>query len=199
MEIGSHAVRHAHGLHFDEATWRAELADHQRISDLLSLPRPLGFRAPFLQYNGRPCTPHWRRTAALRRSLAPGCTWPTRHARAASGCSASRAWWCRWASRALLRRQPARASPAAAGARERQDGGGTRSATSTTSTTRLAWPSSKTRYQRRARALLDQRSRQLSRGHPAPDAPCVRPAGRALRHVQRGRSVPEAHPELAGR
>jgi peptidoglycan/xylan/chitin deacetylase (PgdA/CDA1 family) len=80
VEIGSHAVRHAHGLHFDEATWRAELADHQRISDLLSLPRPLGFRAPFLEYNEAMYTAlaaHSTRYDASR----PGArTWPTRHA-----------------------------------------------------------------------------------------------------------------------
>lgn len=80
VEIGSHAVRHSHGLRFDEATWRTELQDHERISDLLGFPRPRGFRAPFLEYNEAmyaALAAHGTRYDASR----PGTrTWPTRHA-----------------------------------------------------------------------------------------------------------------------
>jgi len=80
VEIGSHAVRHAHGLHFDEATWRAELADHERISDLLELPRPLGFRAPFLEYNDAMYAALSARGTRYDASRPGMRAWPTRHA-----------------------------------------------------------------------------------------------------------------------
>ncbi len=51
VEMGSHAVRHDHGRNWDLERWRHELADVQRVSDLHGLPRPVGFRAPFLEWN----------------------------------------------------------------------------------------------------------------------------------------------------
>jgi hypothetical protein len=51
VELGSHSVRHAHGGGWSEEAWRFELADHQRILDLVGLPRPSGFRAPFLDWS----------------------------------------------------------------------------------------------------------------------------------------------------
>ena len=79
VEIGSHAVRHAHGLRFDEATWRTELVDHERISELLDLPRPVGFRAPFLEYNEAMYTALAAHGTRYDASRPGGRAWPTRH------------------------------------------------------------------------------------------------------------------------
>ncbi|MCA9534891.1 MAG: polysaccharide deacetylase family protein [Myxococcales bacterium] len=79
VEIGSHAVRHAHGLRWSEAEWRVELADHQRISDLLRFPRPLGFRAPFLEYNDGMYAALAAHGARYDASQPGGRSWPTRH------------------------------------------------------------------------------------------------------------------------
>jgi hypothetical protein len=51
VEIGSHTVRHAHGLEFSRERWELEVADHARILSLLGLAQPAGFRAPFLETN----------------------------------------------------------------------------------------------------------------------------------------------------
>ena len=51
VEIGAHGVRHAHGRTWDDARWRLELRDHERVLDLVGLAHPFGFRAPFLERN----------------------------------------------------------------------------------------------------------------------------------------------------
>ncbi|MCB9660869.1 MAG: polysaccharide deacetylase family protein [Polyangiales bacterium] len=79
VEIGSHAVRHAHGLRWSEADWETELADHERISDLLGFPRPVGFRAPFLEYNDGMYAALARRGTRYDASRPGGRAWPTRH------------------------------------------------------------------------------------------------------------------------
>lgn len=53
VEIGAHGVRHDHGRGWDEARWRFELQDHDRVLDLVGLAHPAGFRAPFLERNPR--------------------------------------------------------------------------------------------------------------------------------------------------
>jgi peptidoglycan/xylan/chitin deacetylase (PgdA/CDA1 family) len=51
VEIGSHTVRHDHGGEWSQQRWRDEFRDHQRVLDLLNLPTPQGYRAPFLETN----------------------------------------------------------------------------------------------------------------------------------------------------
>ncbi|MBX7195228.1 MAG: polysaccharide deacetylase family protein [Sandaracinaceae bacterium] len=51
VEIGSHTVRHERGGEWTAEEWEHEIADHERILDLVHLPRPDGFRAPFLATN----------------------------------------------------------------------------------------------------------------------------------------------------
>ncbi len=80
VEIGSHTVRHARGGGWTREAWEHELADHERILDLVSLPRPLGFRAPFLETNEAMyavLAAHGYRYDASRAQN--GSRWPTRH------------------------------------------------------------------------------------------------------------------------
>lgn len=82
VEMGSHAVRHDHGRDWDLARWRHEIADVQRISDLHGLPRPVGFRAPFLEWNEDLYTAlreHGYRYDVSR--TGNGNAWPARHPR----------------------------------------------------------------------------------------------------------------------
>jgi len=51
VEIGSHTVRHERGGQWTTEEWEHEIADHERILDLVDLPHPDGFRAPFLDTN----------------------------------------------------------------------------------------------------------------------------------------------------
>ncbi len=51
VEIGSHTVRHERGGEWTAQQWEHEIADHERILDLVRLPHPVGFRAPFLATN----------------------------------------------------------------------------------------------------------------------------------------------------
>ncbi len=48
VELASHSVRHLRGTGWTFAEWTAEFAEHQRILDMHGLPKPMGFRAPFL-------------------------------------------------------------------------------------------------------------------------------------------------------
>jgi hypothetical protein len=80
VEVSSHAVRHGHGLRWSEQEWRTEVADHQRITDLLRLPRALGFRAPFLEYNDGMYAALAAHGARYDASRPGGRAWPTRHA-----------------------------------------------------------------------------------------------------------------------
>jgi peptidoglycan/xylan/chitin deacetylase (PgdA/CDA1 family) len=51
VEIGSHTVRHSHTREWSREQWLHSFSDFQRILDLHGLPKPLGFRAPFLEWN----------------------------------------------------------------------------------------------------------------------------------------------------
>jgi hypothetical protein len=51
VEIASHTVRHLDGSAWSRTQWDHELDDHARILALAELPRPAGFRAPFLGRN----------------------------------------------------------------------------------------------------------------------------------------------------
>ena len=53
VELASHTVRHFKGRRWTYAQWKAEFADHQRILDMHGLPKPRGFRAPFLSTGKR--------------------------------------------------------------------------------------------------------------------------------------------------
>ena len=53
VELGSHGVGHSRGGKWSYARWRAEFEEFQRVVTLFDLPRPSGFRAPFLH-----ATPH---------------------------------------------------------------------------------------------------------------------------------------------
>lgn len=79
VEIASHSVRHGRGAGFDEARWAFEMRDNQRIVDLLDLPAPSGFRAPFLEESAgmyEAMRAHGMRYDASR----PGARrWPVRH------------------------------------------------------------------------------------------------------------------------
>ncbi len=81
VEIGSHAVRHDHGRAWDLARWRYEIRDHDRISSLLDLPRPLGFRAPFLEWNEHLYTALAESGIRYDCSRTGGHAWPRRHPR----------------------------------------------------------------------------------------------------------------------
>lgn len=49
MELASHGVRHYSGREWTMEQWQAEFAEHARILALHKLPKPAGYRAPFLQ------------------------------------------------------------------------------------------------------------------------------------------------------
>jgi hypothetical protein len=51
VEFGSHTVRHDSGLKWTTEQWQFEFEDHQRVLNLLRLSKPVGFRAPFLDFN----------------------------------------------------------------------------------------------------------------------------------------------------
>ena len=51
VEIAAHGVRHERGRGWSAERWRSELEDHRRILDLVGLPAPAGFRAPFMEHN----------------------------------------------------------------------------------------------------------------------------------------------------
>jgi peptidoglycan/xylan/chitin deacetylase (PgdA/CDA1 family) len=48
VEIGSHGVMHLDGGQWTRKQWEREFDEHQRVLDLLGLPTPSGYRAPFL-------------------------------------------------------------------------------------------------------------------------------------------------------
>lgn len=81
VEIGSHTVRHERGSAWSRAEWEHEIADHERILDLVQLPRPVGFRAPFLATNEdmyAVLAAHGYRYDCSR--TANSRVWPMRHA-----------------------------------------------------------------------------------------------------------------------
>ena len=79
VELASHSVRHLHGGAWSEEQWRFELADHQRILDLVGLPHPVGFRAPFLEGSPGLYAALEASGAAYDSSEVTGRTWPRRH------------------------------------------------------------------------------------------------------------------------
>lgn len=81
VEMGSHAVRHDHGRGWDLARWRHEIADNQRIVDLHGIPRPAGFRAPFLEWNEDLYTTLAEHGYRYDVSRTGGSAWPRRHPR----------------------------------------------------------------------------------------------------------------------
>jgi peptidoglycan/xylan/chitin deacetylase (PgdA/CDA1 family) len=48
VEIASHGVMHLDGGAWTRRQWEKEFDEHQRVLDLLELPAPKGYRAPFL-------------------------------------------------------------------------------------------------------------------------------------------------------
>lgn len=78
VEIGAHSVRHENGETWSAARWAFELDDHQRISTLLSLPTPVGFRAPFLGTNEALYAELARHGYTYDCSSTGGHRWPTR-------------------------------------------------------------------------------------------------------------------------
>lgn len=81
VEMASHGVRHRHGGEMSEAQWRAELEDVLRIAELHDIPRPVGFRAPFLETNEHFFTALGAHGFAYDVSQVGGLSWPTRHPR----------------------------------------------------------------------------------------------------------------------
>lgn len=79
VEIASHSVRHGRGAGFDAQRWSFEMRDNQRIVDLLELPVPAGFRAPFLEES--PGMYEAMRAHGMRydASRPGGRRWPRRH------------------------------------------------------------------------------------------------------------------------
>lgn len=80
VEIASHTVRHERGGAWTREQWEHEIADHERILDLAGLPRPVGFRAPFLSVNEamyEVLADHGYRYDASR--SANSRRWPIRH------------------------------------------------------------------------------------------------------------------------
>ena len=49
IELASHGVQHFSGRGWSLAQWEAEFSEHARILALHGLPKPLGYRAPFLE------------------------------------------------------------------------------------------------------------------------------------------------------
>ncbi len=49
VELASHGVQHQNGKGWSREAWEREFDEHARIVSLFSLPKPLGFRAPFLK------------------------------------------------------------------------------------------------------------------------------------------------------
>ena len=49
VEIASHGVQHQNGKGWTLEQWQEEFAEHARVMSLFDLPKPLGFRAPFLK------------------------------------------------------------------------------------------------------------------------------------------------------
>ena len=80
VEIGSHAVRHEHGREWTADEWQRELDDHSRILDLLGIPHPRGFRAPFLEHNEAMYTALAPRGYLYDVSTVGDGAWPTRDA-----------------------------------------------------------------------------------------------------------------------
>jgi peptidoglycan/xylan/chitin deacetylase (PgdA/CDA1 family) len=81
VEMGSHAVRHDHGRHWDLARWRHEIADDRRIAQLHGLPLPQGFRAPFLEWNEHTYTALAEHGYRYDVSQGGGHAWPARDPR----------------------------------------------------------------------------------------------------------------------
>lgn len=48
VEVASHGVMHLNGKTWTRRDWDREFDEHQRVLDLLGLPVPTGYRAPFL-------------------------------------------------------------------------------------------------------------------------------------------------------
>ncbi len=49
IELGSHGVQHFSGRGWTKEQWRFEFQEHARILKLHGLPKPVGYRAPFLE------------------------------------------------------------------------------------------------------------------------------------------------------
>ncbi|MBI5490107.1 MAG: polysaccharide deacetylase family protein [Deltaproteobacteria bacterium] len=79
VELASHTVRHRHGADWSEDEWRSEIADHQRILDLVGLPHPAGFRAPFLEWSPGLYPALEDSGAVYDSSQVGGRDWPRRH------------------------------------------------------------------------------------------------------------------------
>ncbi len=78
VEIASHGVRHEHGAGWELARWHEEVRDHARILALFDLPRPLGFRAPFLEAGPHAYAAHAAVGARYDAGCASGSSWPSR-------------------------------------------------------------------------------------------------------------------------
>jgi len=81
VEMASHGVRHQHGAQLDEAAWRREIEDVLRIAELHDIPRPRGFRAPFLETNEPFFTALGEHGFTYDVSQVGGLSWPERHPR----------------------------------------------------------------------------------------------------------------------
>jgi peptidoglycan/xylan/chitin deacetylase (PgdA/CDA1 family) len=53
VELASHGTMHENGGEWTALQWRAEFKSHPGTLDLLGLPKPLGFRAPYLAAGAR--------------------------------------------------------------------------------------------------------------------------------------------------
>lgn len=49
IELGSHGVQHFSGRGWTKKQWQSEFREHARILALHGLPKPVGYRAPFLE------------------------------------------------------------------------------------------------------------------------------------------------------
>lgn len=81
VEMASHGVRHRHGAQLDEQAWRRELEDVLRIAELHDIPRPVGFRAPFLETNEPFFSALGDNGFTYDVSQVGGLSWPERHPR----------------------------------------------------------------------------------------------------------------------
>ncbi|MBI5498659.1 MAG: polysaccharide deacetylase family protein [Deltaproteobacteria bacterium] len=79
IELASHSVRHRHGGAWSEDEWRFEIGDHRRILDLVGLPLPAGFRAPFLEWSPGMYRALEESGATYDSSQVGGREWPRRH------------------------------------------------------------------------------------------------------------------------
>lgn len=86
VELATHGVRHEHGAGWDLAQWREEVRDNQRILDLFGLPRPAGFRAPFLEAGPHAYAAYAEAGARYDAGCAGNDAWPTRDRRTGVWC-----------------------------------------------------------------------------------------------------------------